>query len=66
MNGGFPGGSAGKAYACNAKDPVSIPGSGRFPREGSGNSFQYPCLGNPMNRGVWWATVIGSQESNMT
>ena len=29
--GGFPGGSDGKESACNAGDPGSIPGSGRFP-----------------------------------
>ena len=28
-------------------------------REGSGNPLQYPCLGNPMHRGAWWATVHG-------
>ena len=34
---GFPGGSEGKVSACNAGDPGSIPGSGRYPREGNGN-----------------------------
>ena len=34
---GFPGGPEGKVSACNAGDPGSIPGSGRYPREGSGN-----------------------------
>ena len=34
-----------------------IPGSGRSPREGNGNSLQYSCLENPMARGVWWAIV---------
>ena len=28
---GFPGSSAGKEFACSARDPSSIPGSGRFP-----------------------------------
>ena len=37
----------------------SIPGSGRFPREGNGNPFQYTCLENPMDRGTWRATVHG-------
>ena len=37
----FPGGSEGKASACNAGDPVSIPGSGIFPGEGNGNPLQY-------------------------
>ena len=36
-----------------------IPGSGRSPGEGNGNSLQYSCLGNPMDRGGWWAIVHG-------
>ena len=56
---GFPGGSEGKASACNAGDPGSIPGSGRSPGEGNGNPLLYPCLENPMDRGAWWATVHG-------
>ena len=54
---GFPDGSEVKASACNAGDPGSIPGLGRSPGEGNGNSLQYSCLGNPMDRGAWWATV---------
>ena len=46
---GFPGGSEGKASACNAGDPGSIPGSGRSPGEGNGNPLQYSCLENPMD-----------------
>ena len=49
---GFPGGSDGKASACNAGDPGSIPGSGRSPGEGNGNSLQHSCLENPMDRGA--------------
>ena len=41
---GFPGGSDGKASACNAGDPGSIPGLGRSPGEGNGNPLQYSCL----------------------
>ena len=37
---GFPGGSEGKASACNVGDPGSIPGSGRSPGEGNGNPLQ--------------------------
>ena len=33
------------------------PESGRSPGEGHGNPFQYSCLGNPMDRRAWWATV---------
>ena len=36
-----------------------IPKLGRSPGEGNGNAFQYSCLGNPMDRGTWWATVQG-------
>ena len=50
---GFPGGSDGKASACNAGDLGLSPGSGKSPGEGNGNPFQYSCLENPMNRGVW-------------
>ena len=48
-----------KVSACSAGDPGSIPGSGRSPGEGNGNPLQYSCLGNPMDRGAWWATVRG-------
>ena len=34
-----------------------VPGWGRSPGERNGNPLQYSCLGNPMNRGTWWATV---------
>ena len=54
---GFPGGSYGKESACNARDPGSIPGSGRSPGEGNGNPLQYSCLENPMDGGFWGATI---------
>ena len=50
---------SGKEFACNAGDMGSIPGLGRPSGEGNGNSLQYSCLGNPMDRGAWWATVHG-------
>ena len=59
---GFPDGSMGKESTCHAGDigdVASIPGLGRSPGEGTGNPLQYSCLGNPMNRGSWWATVHG-------
>ena len=37
-----------------------------FPGEGSGSALQYSCLGNPMDRGAWRATVPGVAESNAT
>ena len=49
---GFPGDSDGKESACNAGDPGWIPGSGRSPGEGNGNSLQYSCLENSMDRGA--------------
>ena len=35
---------------------------GRSPGEGNGNPLQYSCLGNPMDRGAWRATVHGLQR----
>ena len=40
----------------------SIPGSGRSSGGGHGNSLQYSCLENPMDRRDWWALVCGSQS----
>ena len=48
-------------------DTCLIPRSGRFPGGGNGNAFQYSCLGYPMDRGAWWATVHGvTKESDVT
>ena len=48
-------------------DVSLIPGSGRFPGEGNGNPLQYSCLGNSMDRGVWWGIVQGvAKESDTT
>ena len=44
---------------ANAGDMTLIPGLGGSPGEGNGNTLQYSCLGNPMDRGAWWATVHG-------
>ena len=64
---GFPGDSLVKNPPTNAREADSIPGSGRSPEEGNGNPFQYSSLGNPMNRGAWWATVNGvAKESDKT
>ena len=44
-----------------------IPGSGRSPGKGNDNPLQYSCLGNPRDRGAWWATVHGvAKESDMS
>ena len=61
--------SAGKNPPANAGDAGvagdagSIPGSGRSPGVGNGHPLQYSCLGNPMDRGAWWATVHGLSKS---
>ena len=47
------------ANAGNITDMVSNPGSGRSPRGGRGNLLQCSCLGNPVDKGDWWATVQG-------
>ena len=41
-----------------------IPGSGKSPGEGKGYPLQYSCLGNPMDRGAWWAAVHGVTKSH--
>ena len=51
-------GSVGKESACNAGDLGSIPGSARSPGEGNGNSLQYSCLEDSMDRGTWWAQKL--------
>ena len=50
----FPGGSDGKESACSAEDLDSILGLRSSPEEGNGNSLQYSCLKNSMDRGVCW------------
>ena len=62
---GFFGGSNGKEFTCKARDTgnVSVSGLGRSPGKGNGNTFQYSCLGNSMDRGTWWAIYsMGSQR----
>ena len=47
------------ASTGDVTDTGLIPGSGRSTGEGNGNPLQYSCLGNPMDRVAWWATVHG-------
>ena len=61
--GGFPGGSAVKNTLVNTGDVGLIPESERSPGEGNDNPLQYSGLGNPMDRGAWWATVHGVTKS---
>ena len=65
-SGGFPGGSVVKnlpANAGDARDMGSIPGLGRSSAGGNGTPLQYSCLGNPTDRGAWWAIVHGVAKS---
>ena len=55
----FPGSLDGKESTYNTGDSSSIPGLGRSPGEGNGNSLQYSCLQNPMDRGAWWTIAHG-------
>ena len=48
---------------ANARYSGLIPRSGRSPGKGNGNPLRYSCLGNSMDRGVWWATVHGVSKS---
>ena len=50
--------------AGDTEDMGLIPRLGRSPRGGNGNPFQYSCLGNPMDRGDWQATVHEVTESD--
>ena len=52
-----------KHLVYNAGDLGSIPGSGRSSGEGNDTPLQYSCLENPMDGGVWWATVHGVSKS---
>ena len=66
-NWAFPGGSVVKNLPANAGDVGSIPVSGRSPEEGNGNSVQYSCLGNSVDRGAWRSAVHGvAKESDST
>ena len=59
----FPAGLDGKESACNVGDPVSIPGSGRYPWRRKWQPTPCSCLKNPINRGAWRATVHEVAES---
>ena len=54
-----------KNSPATAGDSGSIPGSGRLPGEGNHTPLQYSCLGNPMDKGAWQATVNGVTKSRM-
>ena len=56
----------GKESACQRRRLKFDPESGRSLGRGHGNPLQYSCLGNPMDRGAWRATVHGAAESDTT
>ena len=60
---GIPGGSEVKNPPANAGDTGLISELKQSPGEGNGNPLQYSRLGNPMDRGAWWATAHGVKES---
>ena len=63
---GFPNSSMVKNLPANAIDAGSIPGLGRFTGEGNVKPLQYSCLGDPIDKGAWQATVHGvAKESDM-
>ena len=61
---GFPCGSAGKEFTCNAGDPDLIPGLGRSPGEGKGYPLQYSGLENSIDCIVHGVSKSQTQLSN--
>ena len=62
---GFPGGTSGKSLPASSgavRDAGLIPGLERSPGKGHGNSLQYSCLGNVMDRGAGGLWSVGSQK----
>ena len=62
---GFLRGLVVKNLPANEGGVGLIPGSGRSLGGENGNPLQYSCLGNPKDRGAWWATVHGVAQSDM-
>ena len=67
----FPGGLVGEESDCIAGDLPKCRSRfnlklGRSPGEGNGNPLWYSCLGNPMDKGAWGATVHGVARVSMT
>ena len=48
---------------AKVRDMGLIPGSGRSLGGGHGNTLQYSCLGNSMDRGAWQATILKVAKS---
>ena len=60
---GCPGGLDGKESARYTGHLGSIPGCGGSPIAGNCYSLLYSCMGNPKDRGAWWAAVYGVRKS---
>ena len=54
------------ANAEDVRDVGLMPGSGRSAGDGNGNSLQCSCLESPMDRGAWWARVLGGHTESDT
>ena len=65
MSIGLPCGSVVKNLPASAGDVGLTPGLGRSPGEGNGIPLQYPCLGNPMDRGACWVQSMGLQKNQI-
>ena len=63
--GGFPEGARGKESICQCRRCEFDPCGGKIPREGNGNPLQHSSLGNPMDRGAWYAIVHGVTSSQI-
>jgi len=63
---GLPRWLSGKEFACSAGELGLIPGLGRSPGEGNGNSLQYSSLENLLDRGTWWTRVHGVAKESHT
>ena len=51
------------ANAGDIRDADSIPGSGKSPGGGNGNTLQYSCLENSMDRVAWWVAIHGVSQA---
>ena len=60
---GLPRWLSGKESACQCRRQEIDPWARKISGGGNGNPFQYSCLENPTDRGVWWATVHGVAKS---
>ena len=53
---------SGKESTCQCRRCGFNPWVGKIPWRSKWNPLQYSCLGNPMDRGAWWAIVHGITE----